>query len=133
MDPAVPAQESGTHNLMSLKTKVWTTKVAQTKAFYQSLFGLVVVDEWDDPGDVGVILAFSADKLEALLEIYHSEEPRDLSGVSLQFRVRNIEAFADEIRGEVAFDGPIDRPWGSKYVYIKDPNDILVIVYEGGL
>lgn len=130
---SVSADDRDPIGLMSLKTKLWTNKLQETKAFYQSVFDLQVVDEWDDPDDRGVILAFEEDELAALLELYHSDEPHDLSGVSLQFRVQSIEAFVDKIRGAVDFDGPTDRPWGSRYVYVKDPNDVLVIVYEGGL
>jgi predicted enzyme related to lactoylglutathione lyase len=133
MEREKKAASAASAGLMSLKTKIWTAKYTETKVFYQSLFHLAVVDEWDDPGDVGVILAFTDDELQALLEIYHSDEARDLSGVSLQFRVESIDAFVQQIRGKVTFEGPTDRPWGSRYVYIKDPNDILVIVYEGGL
>jgi catechol 2,3-dioxygenase-like lactoylglutathione lyase family enzyme len=117
---------------LSLKTKIFTTKLNETRVFYESLFNMVTVDEWNDPDDKGVILSFDKDRHEALLEIFHDDEQRDHSGVSLQFRVSDVEKFVADLAAEVACEGPKERPWGSKYVYIRDPNDIQVIVYDGG-
>jgi catechol 2,3-dioxygenase-like lactoylglutathione lyase family enzyme len=117
---------------LSLKTKIITTKLNETKVFYQRLFNMVVIDEWNSSDDKGVILSFDKDRHEALLEIYHDDERRDHSGVSLQFRSSDIGQFVADLPPDIAYEGPKERPWGSKYVYIRDPNDILLIVYEGG-
>ena len=117
---------------LSLKTKIITTKLNETRAFYQRLFSMVAVNEWNDPNDKGVILSFDKDRHEALLELFYDVEQRDHSGVSLQFRVSDIGKFTVGLPTDVAYEGPKERPWGSTYVYIRDPNDILLIVYEGG-
>ena len=117
---------------LSLKTKIITTKLNETRVFYQRLFSMVAVNEWNDPNDKGVILSFDKDRHEALLEIFYDEEQRDHSGVSLQFRVSDIGKFTAGLPADVAYEGPKERPWGSTYVYIRDPNDILLIIYEGG-
>ncbi len=116
----------------SLKTKITTPRLADTRAFYESLFGLRVVEQRDDPGDRGVILQFPDGHREALLEIYHGRGTRNLVGLSLQFRVDNLESFIASLPAGVPFEGPNRRPWGSTYLYLRDPNDIQVIVYEGG-
>jgi catechol 2,3-dioxygenase-like lactoylglutathione lyase family enzyme len=115
-----------------LKTKITTPRLADTRAFYQSLFGLTVVEEWDEPGDRGVILQFPDGHREALLEIYDGPGTRNFVGLSLQFRVGNLESFIASLPAGVSFEGPNRRPWGSTYLYLRDPNDIQVIVYEGG-
>jgi hypothetical protein len=43
---------------LSLKTRIFTTKLNETRVFYESLFNMVTVDEWNDPDDKGVILSF---------------------------------------------------------------------------
>lgn len=121
--------------LLSIKTKIWTTNVDATKSFYQQLFDLVVVEEWDDPDDTGVILSPSKDDLSALLEIYFGEEKRAHSGLSLQFRVNDLAVFENKLiaLGDIDYRGPVERPWGSEYIYLTDPNNIDVIVYAKGL
>ena len=116
----------------TLKTKITTTNLNETHTFYQKVFGLVVVEEWDEDGDKGVILGFEGGHKEALLEIYHSPTVSNFSGLSLQFRVDSLSEFLGGLSSEIAFDGPTPRPWGSTYVYLEDPNGIRVIIYDGG-
>ena len=118
--------------MASLKTKITTPRLADTRAFYESMFGLTVVEEWDEPGDKGVILQFPDGHREALLEIYDGQDTQHFVGLSLQFRVDDVESFIASLPAGVSFEGPNRRPWGSTYVYLRDPNDIQVIVYEGG-
>ena len=115
-----------------MKTKITTPVLAETRAFYEGLFGLGLVEEWDEPDDRGVILEFPDGHREALLEIYEGHAVHNFAGLSLQFRVRDVESFAEALPAGISFDGPNRRPWGSMYLYLRDPNDIQVIVYEGG-
>lgn len=116
----------------TLKTKITTPHLNATKTFFESVLGLVVVEEWDEPNDRGVILEFESGSREALLEIYDGEATQDFSGLSLQFRVRSVDEVLNGLPEGIAYEGPTKRPWGSTYVYLEDPNGIQVIVYEGG-
>jgi catechol 2,3-dioxygenase-like lactoylglutathione lyase family enzyme len=116
----------------SLKTQITTPRLADTQAFYQSVFGLSVVEEWDEPDDKGVILQFPDGHREALLEVYEGSDTQNFVGLSLQFRVDHLESFIASLPAGVLFEGPDHRPWGSTYLYLRDPNDIQVIVYQGG-
>jgi len=116
----------------SLKTKLSTPRLAETRAWYARVFGMEVVEEWDEPGDRGVILAFPGGAREALLEIYDTDAAQDFAGLSLQLRVPDIASFVDALGEDIACDGPTPRPWGSTYLYLRDPNGIRVIVYAGG-
>lgn len=118
---------------LSLKTKISTPKYDQTRTFYESVFGMEVAEEWNDPGDVGVILSLPAGKDEAYLEIYSADSESSFSGLSLQFRVNRVSEFRSTLPRGINFEGPVARPWGSTYLYLRDPNDIQIIVYEGGL
>ena len=31
----------------------------------------------------------------------------------------------------VDFEGPIDRPWGNRYLFLRDPSGLRVVLYEG--
>lgn len=116
----------------SLKTKIVTAKLAETRSFYETLFGLVAIEEWNEPGDVGCILAFPGDRGGALLEIYLGQQAADYSGIGLQFRTTDLLGFQRALPENLPVRGPIDRPWGSRYLFLTDPNGIAVVVYEGG-
>ncbi|MGD2134471.1 MAG: VOC family protein [Maricaulaceae bacterium] len=118
---------------VSLKTKITTPKVAETKAFYVDLFGLEVVEEWDHPDDAGVILGFSDREAEAFLEIYRGETTFDFSGLALQFRIPDAAAFKAFAETRTDVRGPVERPWGTTYLYLTDPNGVAVMAFEGGV
>lgn len=118
---------------LSLKTKLHTQKLEESQAFYVDIFGMVVVESWDSDGDRGVILGFTEKRTEALLELYDHPTPVNFDNLSLQFRVEDVDRFVEGIKGRVDYDGPKPRPWGARYVYLRDPNGVLLIVYEGCL
>jgi catechol 2,3-dioxygenase-like lactoylglutathione lyase family enzyme len=118
---------------LSLKTKISTPKYRQTREFFETVFRMRIAEEWNDPGDVGVILALPGGREEAYLEIYSAEVASSFTGLSLQFRVNSLSEFLSSLPKDISYDGPTARPWGSTYLYLRDPNDIQVIVYEGGL
>ncbi len=118
--------------IQSLKTKITTPRFEATVAWYRNLFGLEMVEQWDEPKDKGCILALPGGRNEALLEVYDGPAA-DFGGLSLQFRTTDIDAFRARIADDMDCRGPVDRPWGSRYLYLHDPNGIAIIVYEGGL
>jgi catechol 2,3-dioxygenase-like lactoylglutathione lyase family enzyme len=118
--------------LHALKTKIITPRFDETLAFYAGLPGLVLVEQWDEPGDKGAILGFAGGAEEAFLEIYAGPAPNDFAGLSLQFRTEDVDALRAGIEGRYACEGPVDRPWGSRYLYLSDPNGIRIIIYSGG-
>jgi catechol 2,3-dioxygenase-like lactoylglutathione lyase family enzyme len=117
--------------VISLKTKIVTSRLAETRDWYLDLLGLSIVEEWDAPGDRGCILGLSRSSGEALLEIHEGEPASGYGGLSLQFRVDAVDAFAVQDDPRFSFKGPIDRPWGSRYLYFSDPNGISVILFAG--
>lgn len=115
---------------ISLKTKVITPRLAETRDWYRDLFGLELLEQWDEPLDRGCILGFGGLDGEALLEIYAGAEA-EWSGLSLQFRVDDVDRFHIPDDPRFACRGPEDRPWGSRYLFLTDPNGISVVVFSG--
>ena len=116
--------------ILSVKTKIICPNWRETAQFYREHFAMEVVEEWDEAEDKGIILALPG-RREALLEIYDGPE-HDLSGISLQFRADNVDAFAAGLDASIARDGPTDRPWGARYLVFDDPAGVRIIVYSGG-
>ena len=120
-------------NMTTLKTKISTPKWRECQAFYQTVFGMVIAEAWDEPGDRGVILAFENGRQEAFVELYDTDATHDFSGLSLQFRVDDLDHFLESLPDSIAREGPTPRPWGSTYVYLNDPAGVPIVVFEGGL
>ena len=116
---------------LSLKTKLNTPLFVQTRDWYCDLFGLEVMEEWDQLADRGCILGFAGTTGDALLEIYHCDAPHSFDGLSLQFRVYDVDAFVVPKEERFTSRGPVNRPWGSKYLFLSDPNGVSVVVYSG--
>ncbi|QNM83237.1 VOC family protein [Sphingomonas sabuli] len=117
--------------VVSMKTKIVTPRVEATRDWYRDLFGLTVLEEWNEPNDCGCILGLHGTAGEATLEIYHGCRDYDFSGVGLQFRVEDVDAFAVPADDRFRARGPVSRPWGSRYLFLSDPNGISIVVFSG--
>ena len=116
----------------ALKTRIETTHFQESLDFYTVQMNMNVIDSWDHDNDRGAILGFkSATAGKAFLEVGYNESPRQYEGLSLQFRVSSLIEVVKRLQGIVDFRGPVPRPWGSKYLYLRDPNGIEIIIYEG--
>ena len=118
------------HIVRSLKTKIICPNWREEADFYQVHFGMEVAEQWDEPTDQGIILAFPG-RREALLEVYNGPKC-GLDGLSMQFRVDDVTLFAASLDSMVKAVGPVDRPWGARYLYLTDPAGVSVIVYSDG-
>lgn len=116
--------------VISLKTKITTPRFDETVNFYRDLLALDVAEEWDEPEDKGCILSLPGAEGQAFLEIYCGDVA-DFSGLSLQFRTDDVDRFRAGIPARIAYRGPEDRPWGSRYLFLTDPNGISVVVFAG--
>ena len=117
--------------LLSLKTKIVTPRLEETRDWYRDLFELELLEEWDEPHDRGCILGIGGESGRAFLEIYYAPAEGQFDGLSLQFRVEDIDSFLVPPDERFTHRGPEDRPWGSRYLFLTDPNGISVIVFSG--
>lgn len=115
----------------SLKTKLSTPLLVQTRNWYCDLFRLDELEEWDEPADRGCILGIAGTSGDAFLEIYHCDAPLSFAGLSLQFRVDDVDVLVVPEEERFTHRGPVARPWGSKYLYFNDPNGVSVVVFSG--
>lgn len=116
-----------------LKTRIETPLMRESVAFYTDVIGLEVLSTWDEQGDRGAILGLGGSPgAQAFLEIAHVADGPP-PAVSLQFRVDDLAAVETRLRGRWEYRGPEARPWGSTYLYLRDPAGVQVIIYEGEL
>ena len=117
---------------LSLKTKITSPRLSETVAWYRDLLAMEIAEEWDEPGDKGCILALPGSKGEAFLEVHDGPVVSGFSNLSLQIRVEDVDRFRNFDDPRFAARGPVDRPWGSRYLFFTDPNGISVVLFSGG-
>ena len=126
---------SAEHAFTGLKVRFQTTDVNSTIRFYRDVLGLQIVDQWSDDCDVGVIFGLEGAAGTAFLEFGQVSSPDTPhnGGASIQLRIGDMAAFLARLGDRWAVDGPHERPWGSVYTYLRDPNGVQVIVYTGAV
>ncbi len=125
------ASAKGAGPITGLKVRLDTADLDGVVAFYSDLMGLRVVERWNDGSDVGAILGLTDTVTgPAFLEFVPVEVPSN-GGASVQIRVDDLDRFLDVLGERWPVEGPVDRPWGSRYAYLTDPSGVQVIVYEG--
>ena len=117
-----------------IKTRFETPHYQESIAFYSTHLGLKIIQSWDNGLDKGTILGLhDSENGEAFLEIANRITPISYEGLSIQLRVPKLVDIINKIDGVLDFRGPVLRPWGSTYLYLRDPSGIQVILYEGRL
>jgi len=118
------------HEFTGLKVRLQTSDLAATVSFYRDVLGLAVVDRWSEADDAGVIFGLEGVDGRAFLEFGQVASP-DNGAASVQLRIGDMASFVARLGDAWAIDGPYERPWGSIYSYLRDPNGVQVIVYAG--
>lgn len=117
--------------LTGIKTRIQTDRFDETLHFYTEFLGLKIIREWNDEADTGAILGLPDAAAKAYLEIASVPQASVSAGVTLQFRTDDLNKAIEDLAGKYQHDPPDVKPWGSTYVYLRDPAGNQVIVFEG--
>ena len=128
------------NSFLSLKTTIRTRNFEASCGFYENILGLPKVEGWQENHDRGAIYGFGPNGSYGLLEISQIDsahenfqpefrEPASLK-IDLQMATNDLEAWVARLQGKWEFKGPVGRPWGSRYVYLMDPDQVQIIIYE---
>ena len=128
--------------LQSVKTVIRVKDYRRSRRFYEQVLGLPVVEEWDQDSDVGCIFAFGAEPGSGYLEISPTSTDRRHRAVhelesndklELQLRALSLDPWIERFsRLDIAFDGPVERPWGNSYLWLRDPDGLRIALFRGG-
>ena len=121
----------------SLKTVIRCADFDRSRDFYTRVLGLAVDEEWTEPQGRGCVFAAGG----ARLEIYGMTklDPRfqetfaqPLAGdkIDLQIHADSVDAWVELLQGVWPFDGPADLPWGQRWIQVRDPDGLLIALYE---
>lgn len=137
-----PKNDPPRKGLLSLKTVIRTKDFEASKLFYTQVLRLEIVEEYDDgDGSKGVIVRFGPEGSNAFFEIseiekdhsYYQEafnETIENDKTGIQLRTDNVEYWAALLKEKWSARGPVLRPWGSYYLYLRDPDGLQIIIYQ---
>ncbi len=125
---------------LSLKTLLRSRDLEASRRWYAEILRLEVTEEWDEGDDRGFVVSFGprGGLLEVLAAGRADPSPgrpeagatRALDRFELQVRVDSVDAWARRLAGRVRVEGPVTRPWGNRYLWIRDPDGIRIALYE---
>jgi len=128
-------------SLRLLKTVIQTRNFERSRDFYTSVLGLPLVDEWDQEEGRGVIVGLGDDASAGQIEISavpeesqrHDESfAHDVANdkIVIQIETDSVDLWVARLDGRWPMEGPIDRPWGQRYLRLRDPDGVMVALYE---
>jgi len=123
--------------LLSLKTVIRCADFDRSRDFYARLLGLSVAEEWSEAQGRGCIFAVGG----GYLEIYgmSAADPRfqpafrqPVPGdkIDVQVRTVSVDDCAERLQGQWPFTGPETLPWGQRWIQLRDPDGLLLALYE---
>ncbi len=130
-------------DLLSMKTVIRTKDFEASKTFYTQLLKLEVVEEYDDgDGSRGCIMRVGPEGSTAFVELseiaeghyyfnraFHQSFTNDKADI--QIKTNAVNYWADRLKQHNwEARGPVLRPWGSHYLYLRDPDGLQLIIYE---
>jgi catechol 2,3-dioxygenase-like lactoylglutathione lyase family enzyme len=123
-----------------VKTVLRCSNFEQSRDFYTRVLGFTPVKEWSEPEGRGCILS-PFEGAQACFEIYQMTErdPRyhesfahRLAGdkIDVQLECASVDEWAERLRGVWQFDGPRDLPWGQRWIQLRDPEGLLIAIWQ---
>jgi len=127
-------------SLISIKTVLRCRDFEASRKFYHSILGLGVLEEWNEPLGQGAILGFGSDQ-SGSLEIYQMSrvdpryDPAFMSEIAndkidIQLRTDSVDTWVARLLDSWPFAGPEDLPWGQRWIKLRDPDGVLIAIYE---
>lgn len=128
-------------SIVEVKTVIRSRDYEASRAFYHEVLGFGIAEEWREPGDVGCIFAPLVDSSIGTIEIYGMGEddprfdpafsqPLTNDKIDIQLRTLDLQSWVDCLRGRWPFSEPETTPWGHRWIKLRDPDNLLIAIYE---
>lgn len=123
---------------LSLKVVIRCRDIAASRRFYGEILNLAVLEEWEEKGGQGCIYAFPGGGSLEVYQMDTHDKRYDASferafqddKIDLQLRTGDLDAWIQRLEGGWPFIGPRTLPWGQRWVQLRDPDNLLVALYE---
>jgi catechol 2,3-dioxygenase-like lactoylglutathione lyase family enzyme len=126
--------------LLGMKTVLRCSDFEQSRDFYVRVLGFTPIEEWSEAEGCGCILSpFGAS--EVCFEIYamtrrdarYDESfarPVASDKIDVQLHTTSVAEWVERLRGVWTFEGPQDLPWGQRWIKLRDPDGLLIAIWE---
>ena len=124
--------------LANLKVVIRCADFDRSREFYAQVLGLRMVEAWSEDECRGCIFELAA---EAWIEICEMtrRDPRFAEAfglpvandkIDLQLRSDSVDEWVTRLEGVWPYCGPERLPWGQRWIQLRDPDGVLVAIYE---
>jgi catechol 2,3-dioxygenase-like lactoylglutathione lyase family enzyme len=123
-----------------MKFTIRTAGFEKSIRFYSEFLGLESIESWNEKTDRGIIFEIGDSARIEISEVYAQDENyRKEFAEILKSEKVDIQLKVDELghwikkleKHNWPYRGPVHRPWGSTYVYLKDPDGVKIILFQG--
>jgi catechol 2,3-dioxygenase-like lactoylglutathione lyase family enzyme len=96
--------------------------------FYRETLGLEIYREYGAGDSRGVVFFLGG----GFLELSGSAPPAERGRISLWLQVPDLAAAHRELKaaGVEILDGPARKPWGLDEMWIRDPDEVRIVIVE---
>ncbi len=105
--------------------------------FYVELLGFPVQAEWEEPQGKGCVMEVGGGMIEFYEMTEHDPRLRREfrenvanDKIDIQLKTGELDAWAEWLNGKWEFTGPETLPWGQRGIQMRDPDGVLVAIYE---
>jgi catechol 2,3-dioxygenase-like lactoylglutathione lyase family enzyme len=128
--------------LLSLKTVIRTKDFNASKDFYTNIPKLEIIEEYEEKGAKGCIVKLGSEPNNAFIEISEIAKGDDYfqesfakdsktDKVDLQILTDDVNYWATRLKKyNWQTRDPVLPPWGFHYLYLRDPDNLQIIIYE---
>jgi catechol 2,3-dioxygenase-like lactoylglutathione lyase family enzyme len=114
----------------TLKIVIRCSDLTASRDFYAEVLGLPVVDEWHEEHGDGCVMSVGDGFLELGERGANTSNSPSGHGFDIQFAVPDVDAWLSSIDGSWKHGEAKTQPWGERTVRLRDPDGILVTVYQ---
>ncbi len=126
---------------LGLKLVIRCRDFETSHCFYSDILGLPVLEAWTEDEGKGCIFGFGESGSGGWLEIYEmmEEDPRFevaysrplvSDKIDLQLKTPSLDDWLDRLADRWPFVGPETMPWGHRWIKLRDPDNLLIAIYE---
>ena len=126
---------------LGLKLVIRCRDFETAHGFYRDILELPVLEQWTEDAGKGCIFGFGETGDGGWLEIYEMTEedprydlaysrPMESDKIDLQLQTSSLDDWLERLADRWPFDGPQTMPWGHRWIKFRDPDNLLIAIYE---
>jgi catechol 2,3-dioxygenase-like lactoylglutathione lyase family enzyme len=127
--------------LNHMKVVLRCADIQRSRAFYTQVLGFAVLQAWTEDEGRGCMMAIDEMQTTAAFELYQMTisdrrfheafvHPLENDKIDMQLRTESVDRWIVKLSGVWPFSGPETLPWGQRWIKLRDPDNLLIAIYE---